>query len=245
MPNHEHAHAHAALTPHGGRYGDILEAIGHTPLVEIPRMSPKPDGAHLRQAGDAQPDRLGQGPRRQVPDRGPRVARPAPGGLDHPRADLGQHRDRAGDDRPAQGLPRRAGHARQRHQRAAPDGRPLRRRGDRLAGCDWGATARSRWPSTSSARTSASSCPTSTATRPTRWPTTRRPDPEILADCPEIDVFVAGLGTGGTLMGVSRYLREHKPGVRDRGRRATARASWSRACARSRTGSSRRSSTRR
>src|SRR6478609_6678141 len=38
----EHAHAHAALTPHGGRYGDILEAIGHTPLVEIPRMSPKP-----------------------------------------------------------------------------------------------------------------------------------------------------------------------------------------------------------
>src|SRR6478752_9896271 len=38
----EHAHAHEALTPHGGRYGDILEAIGHTPLVEIPRMSPKP-----------------------------------------------------------------------------------------------------------------------------------------------------------------------------------------------------------
>jgi cysteine synthase B len=38
--------------------------------------------------------------------------------------------------------------------------------------------------------------------------------PETLADCPEIDVFVAGLGTGGTLMGVSRYMREHKPGVR-------------------------------
>jgi cysteine synthase len=38
--------------------------------------------------------------------------------------------------------------------------------------------------------------------------------PEILADCPEVDVFVAGLGTSGTLMGVGRYLREHKPGVR-------------------------------
>jgi cysteine synthase len=38
--------------------------------------------------------------------------------------------------------------------------------------------------------------------------------PEILADCPEIDVFVAGLGTSGTLMGVGRYLRAHKPGVR-------------------------------
>src|SRR5258706_6744733 len=38
--------------------------------------------------------------------------------------------------------------------------------------------------------------------------------PEILADCPEIDVFVAGLGTGGTLMGVSPYLRQHQPRVR-------------------------------
>ncbi|MGH8518839.1 MAG: PLP-dependent cysteine synthase family protein [Panacagrimonas sp.] len=38
--------------------------------------------------------------------------------------------------------------------------------------------------------------------------------PEILADCPELDVFVAGLGTSGTLMGVGRYLKERKPGVR-------------------------------
>jgi cysteine synthase B len=38
--------------------------------------------------------------------------------------------------------------------------------------------------------------------------------PEILADCPEIDVFVAGLGTSGTLMGTGRYLKERKPGVR-------------------------------
>jgi cysteine synthase B len=29
-----------------------------------------------------------------------------------------------------------------------------------------------------------------------------------------VDVFVAGLGTGGTLMGVGRRLREHHPGVR-------------------------------
>ncbi|MDQ3492593.1 MAG: cysteine synthase family protein [Chloroflexota bacterium] len=37
---------------------------------------------------------------------------------------------------------------------------------------------------------------------------------EIIADCPEVDVFVAGLGTGGTLMGVGRRLRRHHPGVR-------------------------------
>jgi cysteine synthase B len=38
--------------------------------------------------------------------------------------------------------------------------------------------------------------------------------PEIWRDCPEVDVFVAGLGTSGTLMGVGRFLKEHKPDVR-------------------------------
>ena len=37
--------------------------------------------------------------------------------------------------------------------------------------------------------------------------------PEIWRDCPEIDVFVAGLGTSGTLMGVGRYLKEQSPSV--------------------------------
>lgn len=38
--------------------------------------------------------------------------------------------------------------------------------------------------------------------------------PEIFADLPEITHFVGGLGTTGTLMGVGRYFREHKPEVR-------------------------------
>ncbi len=38
--------------------------------------------------------------------------------------------------------------------------------------------------------------------------------PEIWRDCPEVDAFVAGLGTSGTLMGVGRYLKERRPGVR-------------------------------
>jgi cysteine synthase B len=37
--------------------------------------------------------------------------------------------------------------------------------------------------------------------------------PELLADLPTITHFVAGLGTTGTLMGVGRYFREHKPDV--------------------------------
>ena len=45
--------------------------------------------------------------------------------------------------------------------------------------------------------------------------------PEIWRDCPEVDVFVAGLGTSGTLMGVGRYLKEQKPdGAGRRGRAA-------------------------
>lgn len=38
--------------------------------------------------------------------------------------------------------------------------------------------------------------------------------PEIWGDCPEVDAFVAGLGTSGTLMGVGRYLKERDPGVK-------------------------------
>jgi len=35
--------------------------------------------------------------------------------------------------------------------------------------------------------------------------------PEILADLPNVDVVVAGLGTGGTLMGVGRRIKEARP----------------------------------
>ena len=38
--------------------------------------------------------------------------------------------------------------------------------------------------------------------------------PEIIGALPEVDMFVAGLGTGGTLMGVARRLKEHNPEVK-------------------------------
>ncbi len=37
---------------------------------------------------------------------------------------------------------------------------------------------------------------------------------EIIRDLPDVDVFVAGLGTGGTLTGTGRRLKEHNPNIR-------------------------------
>ena len=38
--------------------------------------------------------------------------------------------------------------------------------------------------------------------------------PEILADVPKVNAFVAGLGTGGTVTGVGRRLKRHDPAIK-------------------------------
>jgi cysteine synthase B len=42
----------------------------------------------------------------------------------------------------------------------------------------------------------------------------RTTGPEIVEQVPDVDVFVAGLGTGGTLTGVGRFLKRARPGSR-------------------------------
>ncbi len=64
------------------------------------------------------------------------------------------------------------------------------------------------------ARRLASTCRSSTRTRPTRTRTTAAPGPRSSAALDgRVDAFVAGLGTGGTLMGTGRALREARSDV--------------------------------
>ena len=169
----DHAQAHPDLAPHGGRYESILEAIGHTPLVAVPRMSPNPAVRIYAKLEFMNPTGSGEGPRRARPRGGPRDARRAGTGFDHPRADVGQHRDCPRDDRPSEGLPDRPRHARQRDPGAPPGRGPVRGGDASIHPVGSVRTGRSRSRRTSRGGTRASSCPTSTATRPTRGPTRR------------------------------------------------------------------------
>ena len=53
---------------------------------------------------------------------------------------------------------------------------------------------------------------------------------EIVDDLPDVKAFVAGLGTGGTLIGVGKRLKEHNPEREDRCGRAASSASSSTGC---------------
>ena len=44
---------------------DLLDSVGGTPLVGLPRLSPSPGRAPVGQARGPEPDRLDQGPRRR------------------------------------------------------------------------------------------------------------------------------------------------------------------------------------
>ena len=68
----------------------------------------------------------------------------------------------------------------------------------------------------------ATTCPTSTATRPTRTPTTTARPSRSSRSSTTWPRSSAGLGTGGTLMGNARRLKEENPRHADRGRRAAA-----------------------
>ena len=134
------------------------------------RGHPRPRADDPREARDAQPRRLGQGPDRDPDDRGRRAARPARPGRHDRRADLGQHRPRPRDRRRDPRVPLHLRDARQDERGEDRAAARLRGRGRdhpdrRRAESPRSPTTRSR--TGSRARSPAPSSRTSTSTRST------------------------------------------------------------------------------
>jgi cysteine synthase len=195
-----------------GPYGDVVEAIGHTPLVELRAFSPKP-GVRLFAKLE------GHNPTGSVKDR---IARA-----------MIEAAERTGALRPGQTLieptsgntgislamiARRKGY---RLIAVMPENVSEERRqllrlfGAEVVGSD---PTKGSNGAIELAHQMVAADPSlymlyqygNPANPQAHYETT---GPEIVAALPDVDVFVAGLGTGGTLMGVGRYLKEHNPRV--------------------------------
>jgi cysteine synthase len=211
--DHPHFHDHDELPRHGGRFGDILEAIGHTPLVEIPRMSPNPAVRIFAKLEMLNPtgsvkDRVAKYLVDDLEARGllhedSIILEPTSGNTGIALAMIGRRKGY----RVALVMPDNV--TNERRQMAALFGAEVIDSPGSLGSN--GAIALAKFLVSKDERFVMPYQYGNPANPRAHYETT---GPEILADCPEVDVFVAGLGTSGTLMGVSRYLREHKPGVR-------------------------------
>ena len=206
-------HIHEELPRHGGRFDSILDAIGFTPLVEIARMSPKPSVRILAKLEMLNPtgsvkDRVAKYLVDDLETRGllhddSIILEPTSGNTGIALAMIGRRKGY----RVALVMPDNV--TNERRQMAALFGAEVIDSPGALGSN--GAIALAKHLVSKDDRFVMPYQYGNPANPLAHFETT---GPEILADCPEIDVFVAGLGTAGTLMGVSRYLREHKPGVR-------------------------------
>lgn len=208
-----HVHAHDELPRHGGRHADILDAIGHTPLVEIPRMSPNPAVRILAKLEMYNPtgsvkDRAAKYLVEDLEQRGllredSIILEPTSGNTGIALAMIG----------------RRKGY---RVALVMPDNVTMERRQiAALYGAEIIDSPGARGSNGAIALAKELAARDPRFVMPYQYGNPANPrahyettGPEILADCPEVDVFVAGLGTSGTLVGTGRYLKEHKPGVR-------------------------------
>ena len=213
VADHRHAHAHEALQRHGGRFEDILDAIGHTPLVEIPRMSPNPAVRIFAKLEMLNPtgsvkDRAAKYLVEDLEQRGllhedSIILEPTSGNTGIALAMIGRRKGY----RVALVMPDNV--TNERRQMAALFGAEVIDSPGELGSN--GAIALAKHLVAKDPR----------FVMPYQYGNEANPraheettGPEILADCPEIDTFVAGLGTSGTLMGVARYLAREKPEVR-------------------------------
>ncbi len=196
----------------GHAYTDIVDAIGHTPLVEIARMSPAPDVRLYAKLEMANPtgsvkDRAAKYLVQDLEQRGvltPEsiILEPTSGNTGIALAMIGRRRGY----RVTLVMPDNVTH--ERRQMAAVFGAEVIFSPGALGSN--GAIALARRLVAEDPR----------YVMPYQYGNQANPQaheettgPEILADCPDISAFVAGLGTSGSLMGVSRFLRRAKPGV--------------------------------
>jgi cysteine synthase B len=201
------------VAPHGGRYDDIVDAIGHTPLVAIPRMSPNPAVTILAKLEMLNPtgsvkDRAAKYlvedlERRGVLKPDSIILEPTSGNTGIALAMIGRRKGY----RVALVMPDNV--TNERRQMAALFGAEVIDSPGRLGSN--GAIALAKHLVAKDERFVMPYQYGNEANPRAHFETT---GPEILADCPEVDVFVAGLGTSGTLMGVGRFLRSRRPGVR-------------------------------
>ena len=208
-----HLHGHDEQPRHGGRFDSILDAIGYTPLVEVPRMSPNPAVRIFAKLEMLNPtgsvkDRVAKYLIEDLEARGllhqdSIILEPTSGNTGIALAMIGRRKGY----RVALVMPDNV--TNERRQMAALFGAEVIDSPGALGSN--GAIALAKHLVGKDERFVMPYQYGNAANPLAHYETT---GPEILADCPEIDVFVAGLGTSGTLMGVSRYLREHKPGVR-------------------------------
>jgi cysteine synthase B len=199
--------------PCGGRYGDLVEAVGNTPLVELPSLSPKPAVKIFAKLE-------GQNPTGSVKDR---VAKSmiesaeAEGAIAPGQAVLEPTSGNTGISLAM--ICRRKGYP---LKVVMPDNvteersQLLRMYGAEIV---YSEGAKGSNGAVELALEMAEADPS--VYMPYQYGNEANPRahydgtaPEILEELDEVSAFVAGLGTGGTLMGVGRRLKEHDPETR-------------------------------
>jgi [CysO sulfur-carrier protein]-thiocarboxylate-dependent cysteine synthase len=196
--------------PCGGRYGNVLEAVGNTPLVELPRLSPKPEVRIFAKLE-------GRNPTGSVKDRVAKAmieSAEAEGAIAPGQTIL---EPTSGNTGISLGMIcRRKGYP---LKVVMPDNvtgertQLLRMYGAEIS---YSEGAKGSNGAVELALEMAESDPA--YYMPYQYGNEANPRahyegtaPEILEELDEVAAFVGGLGTGGTLMGVARRLKEHDP----------------------------------
>jgi [CysO sulfur-carrier protein]-thiocarboxylate-dependent cysteine synthase len=199
--------------PCGGRYGNIVEAVGNTPLVELPRLSPKPEVRIFAKLE-------GRNPTGSVKDR---VAKA-----------MIEAAEEAGAIGPGQTILeptsgntgialamicRRKGYP---FKAVMPDNVTAERTQLlRMFGAEIVFTEGVRGSNGAVETALEMSAADASYHMPYQYGNPANPAAhysgtavEILDELDSVAAFVAGLGTGGTLMGVGKRLKEHDPGTK-------------------------------